>query len=170
MTSRLLLLLAQGFGVGRIRCAPGTFGSFLGLLWFLVLVWPQHFGVYAGGALGGVLASVWVCGAAERILERTDPPSVVLDEIVAVPLCYAGGVAWLWLKTGEMPSPGFFFTGRNWWGVAGVFVAFRFFDIVKPWPIGVSQRLPGGWGVTLDDVMAACYVNAAAAVLWLFAR
>ena len=170
MTSRVLLLLAEGFGVGRVRRAPGTFGSFLGLLWFLVLVWPQHFGVYAGGALGGVLASVWVCVAAERILERTDPPSVVLDEIVAVPLCYAGGVAWLWLKTGEMPSPGFFFTGRNWWGIAGVFVAFRFFDILKPWPIGVSQRLPGGWGVALDDVLAACYVNAAAAVLWLFAR
>ena len=170
MTSRVLLALAHGFGVGRVRLAPGTFGSLLGLLWFLVLVWPRHFGVLAAGAFGGVLASVWVCGAAERILERTDPPSVVLDEIVAVPLCYVGWVAWLWLKTGEMPSPGFFFTRPSCWGTAGVFVAFRVFDIAKPWPISASQRLPGGWGVTLDDVMAACYVNAAAAALWLFAR
>ena len=170
MTSRVLLLLAQGFGVGRIRCAPGTFGSFLGLLWFLVLVWPQHFGVFAAGALGGVLASAWLCGVAERTLKRIDPPSIVLDEIVSVPLCCAGWVVWFWMKTGEMPSPGFFLTGPSCWGVAGAFVAFRVFDIVKPWPVSALQRLPGGWGVTLDDVMAACYVNAAAAVLWLFAR
>lgn len=170
MTSRVLLFLAQGFGVGRVPRAPGTFGSFLGLLWFLVLVWPQHLGVYAAGALGGVLASVWVCGIAERTLKRTDPPSIVLDEIVSVPLCCAGWVAWVWLKTGEMPSPGVFFAGRSGWGLAGVFVAFRVFDIVKPWPVSALQKLPGGWGVTLDDVMAACYVNAAAAVLWLLAR
>ena len=170
MIARILLVVAQGFGVGRIRFAPGTFGSFLGLLWFLVLLWPRHFGVFAAGALGGVLVSVWICGAAERLLGRTDPPSVVLDEMVAVPLCYAGWVTGLWLKTGDMPSPHLWFAGPGWWGTAGVFVAFRLFDIRKPWPINTSQRLPGGWGVTLDDVIAAGYVNAAVAVLWWFAR
>jgi phosphatidylglycerophosphatase A len=41
----------------------------------------------------------------------------------------------------------------------GVFAAFRFFDIVKPWPVRQSQSLPGGWGITVDDVLAAGYVN-----------
>ena len=41
----------------------------------------------------------------------------------------------------------------------GVFVLFRLFDIWKPWPISVSQNLPKGWGVVLDDVLAAVYVN-----------
>jgi len=54
---------------------------------------------------------------------------VVLDEIIAVPLCYAGWVAALWLETGEMPSPGLFFTGPACWDTAGVLVAFRIFDI-----------------------------------------
>ena len=40
-----------------------------------------------------------------------------------------------------------------------VFAAFRFFDVVKPWPVHQSQSLPGGWGVTVDDALAAVYVN-----------
>jgi phosphatidylglycerophosphatase A len=167
LTSRLILLVAQGFGAGCIRLAPGTFGSLLGLLWFLALVWPRHLGVFAVGTLGGVLVSVWVCGAAERLLNRTDPPSVVLDEMVAMPLCYAGWAVWEWSRTGALPPPEFYLTGPGWWGTAGLFVAFRFVDVVKPWPVGRSQRLSGGWGVTLDDVLAACYVNLGAALLWI---
>jgi phosphatidylglycerophosphatase A len=43
--------------------------------------------------------------------------------------------------------------------VAGVFAAFRLFDILKPWPVRQSQVLPGGWGITIDDLLAAVYVN-----------
>jgi phosphatidylglycerophosphatase A len=42
----------------------------------------------------------------------------------------------------------------------GVFAAFRFFDVAKPWPVRQSQALPGGWGITVDDFLAAFYVNA----------
>ena len=54
----------------------------------------------------------------------------------------------------------YFFSAQTWPLTLGVFVAFRFFDVAKPWPVYQSQSLPGGWGVTIDDVLAAVYVNA----------
>jgi phosphatidylglycerophosphatase A len=51
----------------------------------------------------------------------------------------------------------------------GVFVLFRFFDVLKPWPVRESQILPGGWGVTVDDVLAALYVNAVVLVVYFVA-
>ena len=47
----------------------------------------------------------------------------------------------------------------HWPLTLGVFALFRFFDVVKPWPVRQSQSLPGGWGVTVDDALAAVYVN-----------
>ena len=170
MITRGVLALAQGLGVGRIRVAPGTFGSGLGLLWFLVLLGSRNFGVFVAGALAGVLVSVWVCGAAERILSRTDPPSVVLDEIIAIPLCYSGWVIAFWLESRELPLPGYFLNSANLWATAAIFGAFRLLDILKPWPVNSAQRLPGGWGVTMDDVLAALYVNAGVAAWWMVAR
>ncbi|HWH69205.1 MAG TPA: phosphatidylglycerophosphatase A, partial [Candidatus Sulfotelmatobacter sp.] len=46
-----------------------------------------------------------------------------------------------------------------WLGTLGIFVAFRFFDVAKPWPVRQSQSLPGGLGITIDDALAAVYVN-----------
>jgi len=40
-----------------------------------------------------------------------------------------------------------------------IFIIFRIFDVTKPWPVGGSQSLPGGWGITVDDVLAGLYVN-----------
>jgi phosphatidylglycerophosphatase A len=58
-----------------------------------------------------------------------------------------------------MPGLSDFFSTRTWPLTLGVFAAFRFFDVAKPWPVHQSQSLPGGWGVTIDDVLAAVYVN-----------
>jgi phosphatidylglycerophosphatase A len=170
VTDRLILALAQGFGVGRVRVAPGTWGSGLGLLWFLILVWPRDFGIFLVGALGGVLVSVWVCGAAERLLNRTDPPSVVLDEIIALPLCFAGWITRIWIQDGMLPAPAYFLSGAGLWITGMLFAAFRVFDIAKPWPVHSAQRLPRGWGVTLDDVLAALYVNVVVAAGWMIVR
>ncbi|MBI5774800.1 MAG: phosphatidylglycerophosphatase A [Verrucomicrobia bacterium] len=155
----MTLWIAQGFGIGRIPFAPGTFGSVLGLGWFALLLWPGDFGFYCANVAASIAASVWFCGRAEIILKRTDPPSVVLDEISAIPVCFAGWVAFLFFKTGRMPAPEYFFSSENWLWTLGVFVLFRVFDIAKPWPVRQSQRLPGGWGVTVDDILAALYVN-----------
>jgi phosphatidylglycerophosphatase A len=94
----------------------------------------------------------------------------VLDEIIALPLCFAGWVTGLWLHQGELPTPDYFLSGTSGWAAVGVFAAFRVFDIAKPWPVNAAQRFPGGWGVTLDDVLAALYVNVAVVVGWLIAR
>ena len=155
----VILWLAQGFGVGRIPFAPGTFGSLVGLGWFLILMATGSFWVYVAGIVLGIILSVWLCGAAEKLLKRTDPPSVVLDEIAAMPLCFAAWVASDWFRHGHWPEPESFLNHQNWVRTAVVFALFRFFDILKPWPVGRSQKLPGGWGVTVDDVLAAIYVS-----------
>lgn len=154
----LRLWIAQGFGIGRIPFAPGTFGSLVGLLWFALLLETGNFWFYVGGTLSGVCASVRFCGTAEKILKQTDPDSVVFDEIAALPLCFLAWVAAEWFRANQLPSLESFFGPRTWVQTAIVFVLFRLFDILKPWPVRQSQRLPGGWGVTIDDVLAATYV------------
>jgi phosphatidylglycerophosphatase A len=151
----VILCLAQGLGVGRAPVAPGTVGSVLGVLWFLLLVGTGELGVYLAGLGFGILAAVPLCGAAERLLGRSDPPSVVLDEIVVVPLCFLPWVLSAWRKLEAMPPIEHFFTDRAWMPTLAIFVLFRVFDAAKPWPINRVQELPGGWGVTADDVLAA---------------
>jgi len=168
MASCLVVWIAQGFGVGRIPRAPGTFGSIVGLLWFALLLWPENFWFFLVGTIAGILVSVWVCGAAEKILNQTDPPSVVLDEIVAMPVCFAGWVGSFLIRNGSMPPPEYFFGSTQWLLTLGVFAAFRLFDIAKPWPVRQSQKLPGGWGVTIDDLLAAVYVNALVVLVLFF--
>jgi phosphatidylglycerophosphatase A len=153
------LWLAQGFGVGRIPIAPGTFGSVLGLPWFALLLLPGKLWVFLVGIAVGFALSVWLCGAGERILGRKDPGSVVLDEITAMPLCFAGWLGIVLCRTGTFPTVETFFSRQNWLLVLGIFVAFRFFDVAKPWPVRQSQVLSGGWGITVDDYLAGVYVS-----------
>lgn len=155
----LELWVAQGFGVGWIPFAPGTFGSVIGVLCFLALLATGSIWVYGLGMIGGIALSVLLCGVAEKILDEKDPGSVVLDEIIAMPICFAGWLAIFYAHNGVLPAPEYFFSPKHWPFTLGVFIAFRFFDIVKPWPVRQSQSLPGGWGVTVDDVLAAMYVN-----------
>jgi phosphatidylglycerophosphatase A len=154
------LWLAQGFGIGRIPVAPGTFGSVVGVLWFAVLLLTGNLWLFIAGAFAAIALSVWLCGAAEEVLGQTDPGCVVLDEIAAVPLCFLGLVVVQFCQSGSLPAPASFFSTHSWPWTLGVFVAFRFFDVAKPWPVRQSQSLPGGWGVTVDDLLAAVYVNA----------
>src|SRR5262245_16949886 len=105
------LMLAQGFGAGRIPLAPGTFGSLLGLLWFFILLTGNNFWLFLAGLFIGVALAIPICGAAERVLQQHDPPSVVLDEIAAVPICFLPWVAAAWLRHQQMPSPESFLSG-----------------------------------------------------------
>lgn len=159
MGEKLKLWIAQGFGAGRIPFAPGTFGSLVGLLWFAVLLLPGRFSVFVFGAFAGVAVSIWLTGEAEKILHAKDPGSVVLDEIIALPICFLTWLCILYVKTGTLPKPEDFFLAERWKLTAIIFISFRVFDIAKPWPVRQSQHLRGGWGVTMDDVLAAGYVN-----------
>jgi len=156
---RIALWVAQGFGIGRIPVAPGTFGSALGLGWFALLVSSGSVWVLLAGSLAGFFLSVWLCGLGEKILGKRDPGSVVLDEVAAIPVCFLGWVFLEICRGGVLPGPGFFFSHGKGLAAIGVFAAFRFFDVAKPWPVRQSQALPGGWGITVDDFLAAFYVN-----------
>ena len=120
---------------------------------------PGSFALFVSSLLVLSVASVWFCGRAETILGLRDPGSVVIDEIVAVPLCFAGWVSSLYFANGSMPGWTYFFGETIWYWSVVIVLLFRLFDIAKPWPIGPSQALPGGWGVTIDDLLAALYVN-----------
>ncbi|MDB6031301.1 MAG: phosphatidylglycerophosphatase [Verrucomicrobiales bacterium] len=165
-----ILWLAQGFGIGRIRVMPGTFGSLVGILWVMLLLVPRNFWVYVAGTIFGVGISIWICGAGERILKQRDPSSVVMDEITAMPICFMALFAKDWFKNGHLPEPQSLVLTPYWKMVLVVFVLFRIFDIAKPWPVRQSQDLHGGWGVTVDDVLAAFYVAALSliAAMWPF--
>lgn len=152
------LFVAQGFGVGWIPIAPGTFGSLLGLLWFAMLIATGTFWAYLAGAIEGIAFSIWLCDDAEKILGEQDPPSVVLDEIIAIPFCFLPWVIREWMQHGALPGVSYFFEGRPLWMTLVIVVLFRVFDIWKPWPVRQSQRLAGGWGVTVDDLLASAYV------------
>lgn len=140
--------------------APGTCGSLLGLLWMAVLYSIFGFGWTLGVIGVSLFAGVWVCSQAERILKLRDPGCIVLDEILAVPIA---GLGWT-LGCRQPPQAGIaaVFSLENWEGLLGspaIFVLFRFFDIVKPWPVNIVQSWPKGWGVMADDVMAAAYAS-----------
>lgn len=163
----LILWFAQGFGVGRIPVAPGTSGSLVGLLWFVLLLATENFWIYLAGCVAGFFLSVWLCGAGEKILRQRDPGSIVMDEIAAIPVCAVGWAFREWQRHGQLPPPAeFLSSARGWLFVAVLFLAFRLFDIWKPWPVRQSQSLPAGWGVTVDDFLAAGYVNLALLPFW----
>ncbi len=169
MGSTLALWVAQGLGIGRISVAPGTFGSVLGLGWFALLVASGSLWVLVAGCVAGAALSVWLCDIAEKMLGKKDPGSVVLDEIAAMPCCFLAWVVIVASKTGAAPDLHYFISGKDWLLSLGVFAAFRLFDILKPWPANKSQNLPGGWGITVDDLIAASYVNVVVLLVALIA-
>lgn len=144
LPSGLVIACATLGPLGKKLPAPGTWGSLAGLLYFAVFLQRASIGaVLVASAIGAYLA-VALCGEAEVRLRQKDPSKIVLDEVVAIPLCFLG---WRTL-VGAHALPV--------WGVlvAG-FLLFRFFDILKPLGIRKLQTLPGGWGVVADDLAAA---------------
>lgn len=159
LPSGLVLSCATLGPVGRKLPAPGTWGSVAGLLYFTVF-FAERYGVIGTLVLtviGGYVA-VALCGEAEFRLGRKDPGEVILDEFVAMPLCFLG-----WpLMVGE-PLP-------RWAVFIAGFALFRLYDIVKPLGIRRLQYLPAGWGVVVDDLaaaLAACGTLHAIRLAWL---
>jgi phosphatidylglycerophosphatase A len=139
--------LAFGFGSGLAPRAPGTFGSVVGLVgaWFLLEL-PLLARVAIVAAV--IAAGIWICGESARRLNRHDDQRIVLDEIAGV------------LSTSLVVAE------KSFFALALVFVFFRFFDILKPWPIrDVDHSLHGGLGIMLDDLIAALYAAVCVATI-----
>jgi phosphatidylglycerophosphatase A len=101
-----------------------------------------------------VALSIPICGRCERILGVRDPAAVNLDEFVAMPLCF-----WPVQHLCAPVSP--------WLLLAFGFLLFRLFDVWKPFGIAAVQRLPGGWGIVLDDLLAAIFAAVSCALVHL---
>ena len=145
LSTPLVVNLATIGPVGRIRKAPGTWGSVVGLAFYAVFF---HHATPIGYILQAVLSaylSVAICDAAEKRLQMRDPGMIVLDEVVAVPLVFIGMSG----QTGMIVEHG------GWPVLLTGFVLFRIFDILKPFGISRLQNLPGGLGCTTDDIAAA---------------
>ena len=128
--------------LGRKLPAPGTWGSLAGLLYFAVFFQRAPIGAVLVGSLIASYLAVGLCGEAELRLRKKDPGEVVLDEVVAIPLCFLG---WRTLLN----------VAPAWMLLLAGFALFRLFDIWKPGAIRQLQLLPGGWGVVADDLAAA---------------
>ncbi len=159
-SSGVIVGLATLGPIGRKLPAPGTWGSLVGTLFFALAVAPLSLGGNLIVSLVLAALAVGICGEAEIRLGKQDPGEVILDEFIAMPLCFLGWPALL----AVMPA---------WAALGAGFALFRFFDIIKPLGIKRLQHLPGGWGVVVDDVVAAlvaCATLHGGVWLWMLTR
>ncbi len=151
MRKKLVVFLATGTYLGLIPRAPGTMGT----LWGVVIAFLER---NASTSLHGALiiiitvASIYVSGKAIGIFGKKDPSEVVCDEV-------AGYLA------------AFFLIPFSPFNAILVFILFRIFDIVKPYPVSLIDRgLTGGTGIVLDDIAAGIYANISAHIILFILR
>ena len=132
--------LAFGFGSGLAPKAPGTFGTLVAVpIFWCIQDWPAIY--YGLWILISFAVGVYLCDRSAKQLGVHDHSGIVWDEMVG----YWATMMWA--------PPGWLWIGLG-------FVFFRFFDIVKPWPINwADRRVAGGLGIMLDDLLAALYAG-----------
>lgn len=130
--------LALGFGSGLAAKAPGTFGTLPAIPLFIVFsaLTPLY---YATLVCLFALVGISICGQAAKASGVHDHGAIVWDEIVGFLITM-------------------FMVPTTWQNIVIGFVLFRFFDIVKPWPISIAdKKVHGGLGIMLDDVIAGVF-------------
>ena len=141
-------VIALGFGAGLSPVAPGTFGTLVAFPVFWALGGREAGAWMLAAALLLFAIGVWACELTGRHLGIADHGGMCWDEVVAFLVVLA-------------VAPG------GWGWQAAAFALFRFFDIVKPPPIrAVERRFKGGFGVMIDDILAAGYTLLLLAVAW----
>jgi phosphatidylglycerophosphatase A len=141
--------IATGFYTGYAPIAPGTVGSIFALS-FYVFLSGLHNIVILIIIIFVFIFGIWSAGKLEKT-EGRDASVINIDEFIGM---------WLSLL--------FFSHEVTWLECMGAFFIFRFFDVLKPFPIGWSQRLPGGLGVMMDDVIAGIYTNITLRLIYYF--
>lgn len=153
-------LAVTTFGVGYLPLAPGTWGSMVGILIYLFVVWSE--------ALVGInlinknwrleqisawfqavnliilllfcLLGIWAASRASLIFNKKDPSEAVVDEVMGQLIVFL-----------------FIPFGVHWSFILAGFLLFRLFDIWKPYPVNLLEKLPGGLGICADDCLAGVY-------------
>ncbi|TKB26096.1 phosphatidylglycerophosphatase A [Desulfopila sp. IMCC35006] len=145
--NQLIMALATGLYVGKIGWAPGTWGSLAALLpWLLIKDLPLS--TYLMVLCVLFVVGFFVCGSAEKILDRPDAGCIVIDEVLGMFITL----------TLAPPHPGAWLLG---------FALFRIFDIFKPFPVcWFDQKIHGGIGIMMDDVVAGLYALLCLQLLW----
>ncbi|WP_286265556.1 phosphatidylglycerophosphatase A family protein [Thalassotalea atypica] len=141
--------LALGFGSGLAPKAPGTFGTLAAIPVYLLMTGLSPF-VYLLLTLVMAVVGIYICGYCAKAVNEHDHPAIVWDEIVGFLITmYLVPVSVLNIVLG--------------------FALFRFFDIVKPWPISYLDRyVKGGFGIMIDDVIAGIMALACLQLLLYF--
>lgn len=157
------------FGVGYLPVAPGTYGSAVGVLIYLLfassevranLYFLQHdwqdaqitawiHAFYLILFLLFCLLGIWASNRAVKIFQNKDPQKVVVDEVI-----------------GQLITFLFIPFAVSWYFVIAGFLLFRLFDIWKPYPIDSLQNLPAGIGVCADDILAGVYAGTVLSVIY----
>ena len=138
MANRWACILATGLGCGYAPVAPGTVGSLVGVLFYLVLNSLSIFWVNVLFLVCLFVIGVYVSGLAEKAFQETDAKAIVIDEIHGMFLTFL-----------LLPKQTY---------MVAAFVLFRGFDILKPFPARlVERRMRGGLAIMMDDVVAAGY-------------
>lgn len=133
-------IIAFGFGSGLVRPAPGTWGTLAGWAAFVLLLEPLSLPLRLLAVAVAFALGIWACDQTGRDLGVADHGGMVWDEVAAI-----------WLVLSLVPA--------GWMAQGAAFLLFRLFDIVKPPPIRqFDARLKNGFGVMLDDLLAALYV------------
>ena len=136
---KLAVLIATFFGIGRIRIAPGTWTSLAVALIVYFIPLPALSFLWLALATGFVFViGIPSAAACEKHFQKKDPRQCVIDEVAGQMVCF-----WFLPRT------------MAYYGAA--FLLFRFFDILKPFPIKASEQVPHGIGIMLDDVLAGFY-------------
>jgi phosphatidylglycerophosphatase A len=142
--------LALGFGSGLAAKAPGTFGTLAAVPLYLLLA-PLSLPWYLAITVFCSVIGIYICGKAAKDMGVHDHGAIVWDEVAGLLITMiAAPQGWLWLAIG--------------------FGLFRFFDIVKPWPIlWLDAKVHGGFGIMIDDVLAGvfAFLSLQLIIFWL---
>ncbi len=151
--SHPVTLIATWFGSGLVRPAPGTWGSLAALPFAFGLAWLGGPWLLLLAAAGAFALGIWAAQGYAQASSENDPAEVVIDEVAG---------QWLSLVPIAL-DPLLYPLG---------FLAFRLFDIAKPWPVGwLDRKVKGGLGIMADDMAAGIYAGLVCwlAKMWWFA-
>jgi phosphatidylglycerophosphatase A len=149
-SGKISLILATWFGIGLLPVAPGTFGT--------IAAFPLVWGLAYCGTVSGVLiivmgsaVAIWASARSEELLCDSDPSEIVIDEVVG------------FLLTLFLLPPSWLILGLG-------FILFRVFDILKPYPIKQAEKLRGGLGIVMDDLVAGFYAHVCVRLVLSFVK